>query len=81
MAIKGFGIDDIRLMGKLVVDRVSEGAVFVEDGNFSLSILTDGHLSVAQGVIRTVRLDLVDDLIGLHGQVLGEGADFLVGQD
>ena len=81
MAIEGFAIHDFGLLGRFVEDGVGQGFVFVEDGNFSIGILADGDLSIAQGVAGAVRLDLVDDPVGLHGQVLGERADFLAGQD
>ena len=38
-------------------------------------------LSIAQGIVWAVGLDLVDDLVGLDGQVLGERAGFLVGEN
>ena len=52
--------------------------VFVEDGDISYGVFTDGDLSIAQGIVWAVGLDLVDDMVRLHGQVLGEGACFLV---
>ena len=45
----------------------------VEDSDFSLGILTDRDLSIAQGVAWTVSLDLVDDVVGLDGEVDGAG--------
>jgi hypothetical protein len=46
-----------------------------------LGIFTDGDLSIAQGIVWAIRLDLVDHFVGLHGQVLGKRAGFLMGQD
>ena len=44
-------------------------------------ILADGDLGIAQGIGGAIGLDLVDDFLELEGQVLGEGAGFLPGQD
>ena len=38
-------------------------------------------LSIAQGIVWAVGLDLVDDVVGLYGQVLGECTGFLMRQD
>jgi len=46
-----------------------------------LGIFAHGDLGMAQGVIGSVGLDLVDDAPGLHGQVFGQSAGFLVGED
>lgn len=81
LVIEGFGIHDFCLTLRLLVDGISEGFVFVEDGDLSLGIFTDHDLSLAQGVIRTVGLNLVDDLVGLHGQVFGQNAGLLMGKD
>ena len=81
LAIEDFGTHDFGLLGRPVEDGIGQGLVIVEDGDFSIGILTDGDLRIAQGVVGAVRLDLVDDTVGLHGQVLGERADFLAGQD
>ena len=72
MMVEGFGIHDFGLADGFFVGGVSEGLVFVKDGDFSFGIFADGDLGVAQGVVRAVGLDLVDDLVELEGQVLGE---------
>jgi hypothetical protein len=33
------------------------------------------------GIARAVRLDLVDEMLELHSQVLGDSAPFLIGKD
>lgn len=81
LAIKGFVIDDFSLAGGILKEGVGEGDVFVEDGDFSLDILTGADLSIAEGIGGTIGLDLVDDLVELHGEVLGEGAVFLIIED
>ena len=53
----------------------------VEDCDFSVYILADGDLGMAEGVIWTVGLDLVNDLLELYGQVFGKRACFLVSED
>ena len=52
-------------------------APFAADGDGALGIFADGDFGVAQGVGGTQGLDLVDDLLELQGQVLGERAGFL----
>ena len=55
--------------------------MLVEDGDHSLGVFAHGDGSIAQGVIWARGLDLIDDLVVLNGQVLGEGAGFLIGED
>ena len=81
LSIQGFGIYDFGLALGLLVKGVRQRFVFVEDGDFSAGVFTHGNLGMAQGVIGAVGLDLVDDSLGLHGQVLGQSADFLMGKD
>jgi len=81
LVVEGFAVSDFGLAGSLMVDGVGQGFVFVEDGDFSLGVLADSDFCIAQGVVWAAGLDLVDDVLELHGQVLGEGASFLVGQD
>ena len=80
LMIEGLGVDDFSLAGRLVIDRVGEGLVFVEDSNFSFGILTDRDLSIAQGIVWAVGLDLVDDIVSLYGQVFRERTDLLMTQ-
>ena len=55
--------------------------VFVEDRDYSFGILANHDFGIAQGITWAVGLDLVDNLVGLDGQVFGERADLLMGQD
>ena len=74
-----FGIHRLSLMGELFEDGVWKRFVFVEDDDNSLNIFTDGNLSIAQSIVWTIRLDLVDDLVELDGQVLGKQSGILTG--
>ena len=76
-----FGRNHFCLFGLLVVNRVGQDFAVVQEGEFLLGINTDGDLSVAQSIAWAVGLDLVDGLVELEGQVFGEGASFLPGQD
>ena len=78
--IEVFGLDDFGLAGELFEGGEGQGLVFVEDGDFSFGIFANGDLGIAQGVIWTVGLDLVDDLVTLNGQVFGEEAGVLAGK-
>lgn len=62
-------------------DGERQGFVFVEDGDLPFGILTDGDLSIAQGIVWAVGVNLVDHFVGLDGQVFGKRARFLMGQD
>ncbi len=55
--------------------------MLVEDGDNSLGVFAHGDGSIAQGVIWACGLDLVDDLVVLNGQVLGERTGLLIGED
>lgn len=77
IVIEGFGRDNFRLFVLFVMDGEVQGFAFVEDSDLAGRLLADGHLGFAQGVGGTAGLDLIDDLLVLHGEVLGEGAGFL----
>ena len=47
----------------------------------SAHVFTDGDLSIAQGIRGALGLDLVDDFLELEGQVFGNNAGFLPGED
>ena len=81
LMIEGFGVHDFSLTLRFMVDGVREGFVLIQDRDDSLRIFTDGDLSFTQGIPWAVGLDLVNDLVGLDGQVFGEDAGFLMGQD
>ena len=74
-------IDNFRLANRFMVGGEIQRLVVVEDSNFSLGVLANGHPSFAQAVTRAFGLDLVNDLFELHGQVLGNGAGLLVSED
>ena len=81
LVIQGFGIDDFGLALGFMVNGVVQRFVLIEDGDLSARIFTHGNLGMPQGVIGSIGLDLVDDPPGLHGQVLGQSAGFLMGED
>jgi hypothetical protein len=80
-SIDVFRVNDFGLVGEFLESGIGQGFVFVEDGNFSFGIFTDSDLGIPQGIVRAVGLDLVNDLLVLNGQVFGEYADFLAGED
>ena len=76
-----FGLHDFGLFGLLVKNGVVQGFAFIEDGDVSLIIQADSHRRIAHGVGGALGLDLVDDLVKLQGQVLGENACLLPGEE
>ena len=79
--INVLGVDDLGLMLLLVKDGESQGFGLVEQGHLTVRIFADGDPGIAQGIGGAFGLDLVDDILELEGQVLGEGARLLPGQD
>jgi hypothetical protein len=75
------GVEHFCLGRELLVGGIGEGLVLVEDGHLSFRIFTDGDGCLLQGISGALGLDLVKDLVGLDGQVFGEHACFLVGED
>jgi len=75
------GGDDFGLAFLLVEEGVIQRFAFVENGNLSVLVLANGDRPFVEGVGRTIGLDLVDHLLELEGQVFGEGAGLLPGQD
>ena len=69
-----FGIDRLGLVGQFFVGCVSERFVIVENRDNSFCIFADSDLGVTQGIVRAAGLDLIDDLVGLDGEVFGEQA-------
>jgi len=65
----------------LVEDRVLQGAALVENSDFTLVVLADENLSLAQGVAWALGLDLINDLPELESQVLREYTRLLPGED
>ncbi len=49
----------------LIEDGKTQGLSLVEYGDFTLSVLTDGNLGLAQSIGRAGGLDLIDDLVVL----------------
>ena len=80
-AVEMLGVDHRRLRGEFFEGGVSKRFVFVEDQNLAFGIFTDRDGRFLQGVDGTLRLDLVDDLVVLQGQVFGEAGRLLPGQD
>lgn len=81
MVVYMFGLDHISLALLLVENGVIQRFAFVEDGDITLGILANRDLSFAQGIAGTCGLDLVDDLVVLNGEVLGDGASFMERED
>jgi hypothetical protein len=81
LLIEGFGSHHFRLARGLLEEGIWEWLVFVEDGDFSFWVFTNGDLGVAQGIGWAVGLDLVDDLVELKGQVFRKDTGFLMSQD
>lgn len=79
--VQAFCFNDLSLFGLFVKDGVRQRFVLVEQSDIAGGILADSQLGLAQGVGWAFGLDLVDDLLKLDSQVLGEGANFLPGQD
>jgi len=51
-------------------DRVLQGFALVVDADFTLGVLAEGDLGLAQGIAWALGLDLINDLPELEGQVL-----------
>ena len=75
--IEGFGRDNFRLFVLFVIDAEVHGYALVEDRNLASGLLANSDLGFAQGVGGPLGKDLVDDLLVLHGEVLGENAGIL----
>jgi len=60
-----FGIDNFRLFGLLVKNRVVQGFALVEDRKLILSIHADRDCGVAHGIGRALGLDLINGLMEL----------------
>jgi hypothetical protein len=75
--VKGFGIDELRLAEGFAEGGEIKGFVLVKDGNVTMLILANDDGCFSEGIRGAVGLDLIDDIVVLHGQVLGDGAGFL----
>ena len=65
----------------LVENSEGQFSGLVEDQDCSLSIFADRDLRITQSIAGALGLDLVDDFLELQGQVLGQDAGFLPGED
>lgn len=74
-------LHDFSLFSLFVENGVVKRLTFVEDGYVSLGIQTDRRCGMTQGVSGSFGLDLIDNLVELEGEVLGENACLLPGQD
>ena len=54
---------------------------FIQNPDYALCVLTNDALNMAQGVLRTAGLDLVDHQVTLQGQILGKSTGFLMSED
>ena len=75
------GSDHFRLPYLFVENGEIEEVVFVQDSDLSLSILADDHLGVVQGIGGPIGLDLIDHIFELDGEIFGDGARLLPGED
>ena len=81
LLIKRFGINDLGLVDRFVEGGEIERLVFVADIDLAKMIFMDGDFGLSQGIVRSLRLDLIDDILVLDGQVFGDRSGFLPGQD
>ena len=75
------GSDHIRLAGLFVEYGVIQRIVFVEDGYLAEGVLADVDLRIVPGVGGTIGLDLIDYIFELDGEIFGDGARLLPGED
>jgi hypothetical protein len=81
LLIDGLTGNHLSLMLLPVENGEGQGMAFVENGDLALCVLTNGDLGLSQSIGRARSDDLVDDLLVLESQVLGEDAVFLPGED
>ncbi len=53
----------------------------MKEADYSLGVFTDPNGGLTQGISRPLGLDLIDDIFILEGQVVGEQAGFLPGEN
>ena len=73
-SIQVLGCNDFSLSGLFVEDSVGERFLLVKQGDATSRILADRYLGIAHGIGWAFRLDLVNDLFKLDGQVFGESS-------
>ena len=76
-----FVVNNFSLPGLLVEYGELKGFVVVEYLDVVLRINADGNRCAAHGVVRTLSLDLVNNLVELDGQVITEDAVLLPGKN
>ena len=81
IVINGFAVDDPGLVDRFVEGGEIKGLVFVTDVDLAKMIFMDGDLRFTQSIVRSLRLDLVDDIFVMDGQIFGDRSCFLPGQD
>ncbi len=69
--IDGFGQDNFRLYELFVIGSEVQRSAFVKDGDLAIRLLADRDLGSVQGIGGPPGSDLVDNLLVLHGMVLG----------
>ena len=74
-----FSRDDFGLFGLFVEGGERQGIAFVEDRDILVGIQGNSDGSFTHGVGRAIHLDLVDEMVELQGQVVGESAGFAPG--
>lgn len=79
--IEILGQNNLGLASLLVKDIVGQGFALVKQSDLMLRIATNCDAGLAQGIARAIGLDLVDNLVELEGQVFGDNALFLPGQN
>ena len=79
--IEGFTVNYFRLMLLFMEHRVIKWVTFVENGNLARGVFTYSDLRLAHGVTRARGLDLINHLVVLQGEVFGQRALLLPGED
>ncbi len=74
-------MNNVGLFGLLMEDGVVERLAVVEDGEVLVEVQTDSDRGVTHSIGGAVGLDLIDDLVELEREVLGEDTCLLPGQD
>ena len=76
-----FSRDDVRLFSLFVKGSERQRFSLVSDGDIFVGIQGNGDRRFAHGQGRAVDLDLIDNVLKLEGQVVGEDAGFSPGKD
>ena len=81
MGVDLFGRNYFGLALLLVEDREIQRSTLVENLDITLGILADSDLGMAQSIGGPGRLNLVDHLLVLQGEVFGQSAGLLERED